>query len=381
MRFERATTSPKSLKAKRKPSFQSPSHASSTRFVVHSSRFDRLVWDYIFTEMELAANYGPQNLYCYVIGGSASTSFHDRMQQLAACLPNVVVAAQVDVDSAGFGMNDATLRCFEKLSTQHRDHKWKYAFVLQNHDTTTKTNVQIVRILKSLNGANDVELNPLMQNLGDVSHVNWTFASLELFKRRELNHRLHNNMPPELVLAKGYAAVALTRGYVDFVIRELNLTKLIGVLSPEGAYGVDEYVWPSLHITPALNIAGGMTASCVLKKKANPFVTRFAKWSENCLSGFHRHSLCVMGAEDLSSTVEPLKQIFINKFLPSFDFGAAVCWYERIFERTHGRRDVSDQLDESFYRRLPHARYQKLKDANGVVSEQQLRDFECRIDE
>ncbi|KAI6180307.1 hypothetical protein M3Y98_00706000 [Aphelenchoides besseyi] len=348
--------------------------AFSRVFVVHSTRFYFLFWDYIFTEMELAANYAPQNLYCYVIGGGASTKFHDRIRTLAACLPNVFVVGQVEVDSAGFGMNNATLRCFEKLSVQRRNHKWKYAFVLQ-------TNAEIVRILKSLKGANDVELNPLMQNLGDVSNVNWTFTALELFKRRKLNHRLHNNALPELFLAKGYAAAALTRGYVDFVIRELNLTKLIAVLSPKGAYGVDEYVWPSLHITPALNIAGGMTASCVLNKIANPFVTRFAKWSENCLSGYHRHSLCVMGVEDLSRTIAPLKQIFVNKFLPTFDFGAAVCWYERIFERTHGLREVSDQLDESFYRRLPHARYQKLKDANGVVSEQKLRDFECRIDD
>jgi hypothetical protein len=60
-------------------------------------------------------------------------------------------------------------------------------------------------------------------------------------------------------------------------------------------------------------------------------------WYDERMCGTHhmRNAICVFGLEDLASRLALLPHLFANKLLPEFDFGAMVCWYESIFNRTH----------------------------------------------
>ncbi|KAH7720899.1 hypothetical protein AAVH_11537 [Aphelenchoides avenae] len=67
-----------------------------------------------------------------------------------------------------------------------------------------------------------------------------------------------------------------------------------------------------------------------------------------------------------------------NKMMPEFDFGATVCWHEKMFNRTHYDRGTH-RLRASVYESLPHTRFvNEKKRNNGVVD---LKTFDCSYNE
>ncbi|KAE9552240.1 hypothetical protein FO519_004549 [Halicephalobus sp. NKZ332] len=68
--------------------------------------FARIVYrDYLFLEMELAATYAPQNVYCYAIDGKSDELFHQRIHALAECFPNVIYTkTEYNITSSGKNM-------------------------------------------------------------------------------------------------------------------------------------------------------------------------------------------------------------------------------------------------------------------------------------
>ena len=78
--------------------------------------------------MSLAAEYAPQNFYCYVLDKKSSEQFKYRIRNLSKCFPNVMVAEkEFDTDSSGKNMNFAYMECLRVLS----DFSWNYVILLQ----------------------------------------------------------------------------------------------------------------------------------------------------------------------------------------------------------------------------------------------------------
>lgn len=91
------------------------------------------------------------------------------------------------------------------------------------------------------------------------------------------------------------------------------------------------------------------------------FYFSYATWSlhtEDCGSGHFRHSVCIYGVEDYSRLIK-LRHLFVNKLMPSFDYGAAMCLLENVYNRTYFGND--NPLFEDYYATLPHVRYNNLK--------------------
>uniref|UniRef100_A0A914PM38 Uncharacterized protein n=1 Tax=Panagrolaimus davidi TaxID=227884 RepID=A0A914PM38_9BILA len=55
--------------------------------------------------------------------------------------------------------------------------------------------------------------------------------------------------------------------------------------------------------------------------------------------------------------------MFANKMLPEKDFGAYVCWSEKMFNRTHGieRKIPNETLDANIYFNHPAVRFNREK--------------------
>lgn len=53
----------------------------------------------------------------------------------------------------------------------------------KNHDTSLRTNIEMVRVLKWLNGSNDVEITSIPGGRIDET-LDWSFNALRLFKNR-----------------------------------------------------------------------------------------------------------------------------------------------------------------------------------------------------
>ena len=76
------------------------------------------------------------------------------MRAIAACFPNVVLPEHsVAVEWGRYSVLEADLRC---LSALWRFRKWKYWINLTGQELPLKTNLELVRILRTLKGANIV---------------------------------------------------------------------------------------------------------------------------------------------------------------------------------------------------------------------------------
>jgi hypothetical protein len=178
-----------------------------------------------------------------------------------------------------------------------------------------------------------------------------------------------NSYEPKLVFSKGYVESTLTRGMVDFMINELNLTELMRRIELKG-FGIDEimvimlsytfysyyFQIPTLHAADALAAPGGFTRHCYKTNTQVKHITRMSLWTDGagCNSHHSRHAICIYGVEDLVDHVSKFPHLFVNKIMPDFDMAAVTCWYERLFNRTYVYPPSTERLDPNFYLNLAH---------------------------
>lgn len=107
-------------------------------------------------ERLLRAIYAPQNIYCVHVDVKSAPSIQAAISGIVSCLPNVFLVSQpVSVVYAGWSRVQADLNCMADL--YNSSTKWKYFINLCGQDLPLKTNLEIVRMLKSLWGYNSME--------------------------------------------------------------------------------------------------------------------------------------------------------------------------------------------------------------------------------
>ncbi|CAL1540667.1 unnamed protein product [Lymnaea stagnalis] len=113
---------------------------------------------YTDTEMVerlLRAIYRPQNYYCIHVDLKASESYFGAIKAISECFSNVFLSAKrVDVQWGTFTVLEPELICMKEL---WRYRKWKYFINLTGQEFPLKTNFELVKILKSYDGANNIE--------------------------------------------------------------------------------------------------------------------------------------------------------------------------------------------------------------------------------
>ena len=106
-------------------------------------------------ERLLRAIYRQQNYYCIHVDKKASKNTSSAIRSIANCFTNVFLTSKsVNVRWGKFTVLEPELICMEEL---WRYRKWKYFINLTGQEFPLKTNLDLVRILKGYNGANDVE--------------------------------------------------------------------------------------------------------------------------------------------------------------------------------------------------------------------------------
>jgi len=83
-------------------------------------------------------------------------------------------------------------------------------------------------------------------------------------------------MTNELHLSKGYSTASLSRKFIDFILDELNLEKLLEQFNA-AEFGVDEHIWQSLSTTDVLNAPGSFPQICYDQGITTPFITRLLR--------------------------------------------------------------------------------------------------------
>uniref|UniRef100_A0A3B5LAD1 Glucosaminyl (N-acetyl) transferase 3, mucin type n=1 Tax=Xiphophorus couchianus TaxID=32473 RepID=A0A3B5LAD1_9TELE len=169
--------------------------------VVHHkvSNFERL----------LRAIYAPQNIYCIHVDKKSQPSVIDAISSIASCFPNVYMARKAEtVVYAGWTRVQADLNCMADLYEYSAE--WKYFINLCGQDFPLKTNLEMVRILRSLKGSNNLIIN--------------TFPP-----------------PFNFPIKSGNAYIVVTRGYVQSVLNDTRVQALIEWF--KDTYSPDEAMW------------------------------------------------------------------------------------------------------------------------------------------
>ena len=101
----------------------------------------------------LAAIYRPHNHYCLHMDAKSQPTFHKIAARLSECLPAIKIPkVKVKVEAGKMSVIRAEISCMRTLFPL----EWEYYINLSGEDYPLKTNLELVRILKSLQGANDV---------------------------------------------------------------------------------------------------------------------------------------------------------------------------------------------------------------------------------
>ena len=105
-------------------------------------------------ERLLRAIYRPQNYYCIHVDLTADPMVYSAVEAVAACFDNVMLASyRLDVQWSSYTVLEPDLICMEQL-WKYKD--WFYFINLTGEEFPLRTNLELVRIFKILDGANAV---------------------------------------------------------------------------------------------------------------------------------------------------------------------------------------------------------------------------------
>ncbi|XP_060064736.1 beta-1,3-galactosyl-O-glycosyl-glycoprotein beta-1,6-N-acetylglucosaminyltransferase-like [Ylistrum balloti] len=296
-------------------------------------------------EQLLRTIYRPHNVYCLYIDGKAHHIVYNLILNISRCFPNVhVIRDRVNVIYASSAHVVSEMQCMRKCTES--GVKWKYYINLTGQEFPLKTNLEIVRILKSLNGANDIESynHPVLQK--------WRFQKKYKLTRTSNVETTEDKEPfkYKLQLSKGSAYGSFSRNFVDFILNDDVAQEFIAWLN--NTYSPEENVWATLNTLPWA--PGGYEME--IRHTFGNFLSRAIIWENDKVSceGRYIRGVCVFGRKDLTwLTSRP--QLFANKFNYKMDNTAIDCLEDIIRNRT--LLNNMDSLNWYYYRNLPHAKY------------------------
>lgn len=193
------------------------------------------------------AVYMPQNVYCVHVDAKAPAPFQQAVRRLVGCFPNAFLASRAErVVYGGVSRLRADLRCMADLLASAVP--WRYLLNTCGQDFPLKTNREIVRLLKGLGGKNVTPgVLPPPHVVARTKYVHreqsYSFFSFMLWTFVRKAPPPHN-----ITLYFGSAYVAVTRPFVEFVLRDRRAVDLLAW--SEDTYSPDEHFWVTLNRIP-----------------------------------------------------------------------------------------------------------------------------------
>lgn len=279
----------------------------------------------------LRAIYMPQNFYCIHVDKKSEDSFIAAVMGIASCFSNVFVASQLEnVIYASWSRVQADLNCMKDLYRMNAN--WKYLINLCGLDFPIKTNLEIVRKLKSFMGENNMETEKMPSN----KEERWKKHHVVINGKLTNTGTVKVHPPLKTPLFSGSAYFVVSREYVRYVLENENIQKFMEWA--QDTYSPDEYLWATIQRIP--EVPGSLSLSHKYDLSDMHSVARFVKWQyfegdvaqgapyPPC-NGVHVRSVCVFGAGDLNWMLRK-HHFFANKFDLDVDLFAIQCLDEHL---------------------------------------------------
>ncbi|XP_077378272.1 beta-1,3-galactosyl-O-glycosyl-glycoprotein beta-1,6-N-acetylglucosaminyltransferase 4 [Festucalex cinctus] len=284
----------------------------------------------------LHAIYAPHNIYCIHYDRKSSRPFIQAMKNLARCLPNVFIASRLEsVIYAHISRLNADLNCLSDLLRS--EVKWKYVLNLCGQDFPLRSNSELVRELRQLNGKNMLEsVRPSTLKKKRFSFHHRLKDAVHSYHRLPVKTSIAKDAPPhEIAMFSGSAYFVLSREFVNYISGNKAVKDFLAWSAD--TYSPDEHFWATLVRMPGApgHIPRSEPDVTDLKSK-----TRLVKWAylEGDLyppcTGTHMRSVCVYGIAELRWLLDD-GHWFANKFDPEVDPIVISCLEEKLMEQRH----------------------------------------------
>ncbi|XP_074659086.1 beta-1,3-galactosyl-O-glycosyl-glycoprotein beta-1,6-N-acetylglucosaminyltransferase-like [Tubulanus polymorphus] len=285
--------------------------------------------------------YRPQNYYCVHVDAKSPDEFMANVTGITDCFPNVFLSPErYKVEWGELSVLQPEISCMKQLLMMSKS--WKYFINLTGHEAPLKTNYELVNILKTYNGANDVQ--------GTIRRS---------FPERYATQLKYRPLPDGVTVVRGAVHVVLSRGFVEFATHAPVAKYLYNWFANTTI--PDEYFFATLNHNPQLGAPGAYTGKIHETDPVKlPFLARYKIWRMGpvhpCAGDSWRNGICVFTAGDLP-TLSRRPELFANKFEPSKSPVGFDCLEELYFNRT--REQFLDGLsastiDLSYYKSLAY---------------------------
>ncbi|XP_078476531.1 beta-1,3-galactosyl-O-glycosyl-glycoprotein beta-1,6-N-acetylglucosaminyltransferase-like [Lampetra planeri] len=293
-------------------------------------------------ERLLRAIYAPQNLYCLHVDAKSLSAYLEAARALAACFPNVFVARRLEkVVYASWSRVQADLNCMRELVERAGEYPWRYFINLCGLDFPIKTNLEIVRALRGLHGANSLES---MKTSG-YKRRRWEYHYEVVDGLVKITDVKKSPPPIPSPMFVGSAYMVVTRAFVEHVLSD-PAARAFAEWSRD-TYSPDEHLWATLQRMPG--VPGSTPAHTKYHVEDVQALARLVRWSylegdggggggeeaayPRC-RGPHVRAVCVNTVGDLAWVLRQ-RHLFVNKVDSAVDPVAVHC-LERHLRRRGG---------------------------------------------
>ncbi|KAM9810897.1 beta-1,3-galactosyl-O-glycosyl-glycoprotein beta-1,6-N-acetylglucosaminyltransferase [Neosynchiropus ocellatus] len=278
-------------------------------------------------ERLLRAIYAPQNVYCVHVDQKSPSSFSAAVRAVASCFPNVFLASRSEnVVYASWSRVQADVNCMEDL--YRASSKWKYFINLCGQDFPLKTNLEMVRALRTLNGDNSLESERMPRN--KLWRVNIVHRVVD---GQIKPTSLAKGPPPfNVTIFSGNAYIVASRGFVRSVLEDERVQAVMEWA--KDAFSPDEILWASIQRMQG--VPGSKWPHVKYDMSDLNAVARLVKWRSlegphdwgasaypTC-QGMHIRDICVYGTGDLQWLIQQ-HHFFANKFDIDTDAVSVYC--------------------------------------------------------
>ncbi|TSL97357.1 Beta-1,3-galactosyl-O-glycosyl-glycoprotein beta-1,6-N-acetylglucosaminyltransferase [Bagarius yarrelli] len=275
-------------------------------------------------ERLLRSIYSPQNLYCIHVDKKAPQSTKTAIGSIISCIKNVFLAGQVEeVVYGSWSRVQADINCMKDL--YQVNSKWKYFINLCGQDFPIKTNLEIVRALKSLAGTNSLET----QITPAHKVYRWKKSHQVINGRIQTTNQDKSPPPFGMKIFSGGAYIVVSRDFVRYVLEDPEAQVLMSWLND--TYSPDEFIWATMQRIPG--VPGFLRAHPKFDVSDVYSISRLIKWAAHegafnkvypACQGIHIRDVCVYGVGDLQWIIKQ-HHLFANKFDTDFDPIAIRC--------------------------------------------------------
>ncbi|CAB3405643.1 unnamed protein product [Caenorhabditis bovis] len=290
--------------------------------------------------LQLSIFYQPQHLFCITVDEASSTNYKNAMRKLPSCFPNMKVAIGEKSEWGSFGILKNVYSCFDYLTKA--DHDWKYYQYLSGTDLPLRTNLEMVRIFKALNGS-----------------INTDVEEFEVDRYKNMEGVL-----PPVPVYKSSMSVLVPREAANFIVKNHRVRRLLQYL--KATWIPDESFWTSVAGSPKiLPVPGSFRARDIfwLRKHfrlrapekntvdyvGTSYIGRYQVWAwqKECYGKLKDWS-CVFGVGDIEEVVTRPEMI-AHKLYIDFEPAGMMCLFKEIRRREH----LAENFDASSYAKMP----------------------------